>query len=277
VLLYERLGTRALLVRAADHAVVREIRRDEYGAGAYLFAAAFVRLADGRDGLAHCPHRYDTLELEDAVSGRSLARGCRLPRGSAQPELDVFHSQLVVSPDHAWLAGAGWRWHPLGVANVWRIADVLHDPRRLDVEPIEVQPARTLIHADNVAFADERTLGVATHQDRAGSTDCVQFVDLATRTVQHVVALAAPIGGMHAWRGGGVLGLYDHVRWFDPRSGTVLHAWPHLAAGRQRGAIVARADLPPPFAVHPTQPWFAHGGADAITVVQVASPGRNVR
>lgn len=60
---------------------------------AYRYPVALFTLPDGRTGIAHCPERYNRLEIEDAITGERLtASGQREPR-------DVFHSRLAVSGD----------------------------------------------------------------------------------------------------------------------------------------------------------------------------------
>lgn len=41
--------------------------------------------------------------------------------------LDYFHSNLLVSPDHEWIADNGWVWHPVGEVRIWNMRRWLED------------------------------------------------------------------------------------------------------------------------------------------------------
>ena len=88
--IYERLGTKGLLLD--NGAIVRELDRSFYQAGAYEYPVLLFQDAAGRPLLAHCPKRYCQIEIEEAETGRPLTAA------SERTPSDFFHSRLAASP-----------------------------------------------------------------------------------------------------------------------------------------------------------------------------------
>jgi hypothetical protein len=97
---FETLGTKGRIVRwngqiAQPNFVtlgfdeIREIDRSYYHAAAYDYPICLLTLPDGRHAVAHCPKRYDTLEIE-------FLDGTPLTRRKAESE-DIFHARLASS------------------------------------------------------------------------------------------------------------------------------------------------------------------------------------
>ena len=262
--LYERLGTKAILVRVPEQSVVRELSRSYYFANTYEYPITFVTLPDGREAIAHCPGSYNRLELEDAATGECLtASAARTPN-------DVFHSRFVTSPDGTRLLSAGWCWHPYGAVCVLPIGDALRDPRLLDAEPLWLGRH---VDVDSAVWLDDESLAIASCADPDTDVDGHRLFAWHLRGARAIgdgVRLAAPMGTMHRLGSHGLLGLHGHPRLRDATTGALLHEWPHLRSGTQQGAILRGGELPPPCAVHPREPWFAVAGDCGITVVQLA-------
>src|SRR5690606_17474580 len=68
---------------------LREIERSYHEAGTYAYPVCLIALPDGREAIAHCPRRYDTLEIE-LVTGKALTKRKKKP-------VDFFHSRLAAS------------------------------------------------------------------------------------------------------------------------------------------------------------------------------------
>lgn len=264
VVLYERLGTKAILLRAPEQQLLRELSRSYYCANAYEYPIAFVTLPDGREAIANCPHKYNRIELEDLVTGECLtASADRTPP-------DMFHSRFAVSPNGAQLLSAGWCWHPYGAVCVLPIAEALRDPRLLDAEPSSLGKH---LDVDSAVWLDDERLAIASRSDSDTDVTGHRLFAWQVRGTQAVgdgVPLGAPMGTMHRLGAFGLLALHGHPRLRDATTGAVLHEWPHLRSGMQQGAILRGGELPPPFAVHPNEPWFALAGDGSITVVQLA-------
>src|SRR4029453_17234961 len=124
VALYERLGTKALLLD--NGRLLRELDRSYYHAHVYEYPIALFALPDGREVVAHCPESYRQLEIEEIASGRRLTA-----RKKARPA-DFFHSRLAVNPNSTRLLSAGWIWHPVDSVSTYDLKRALADPASLD-------------------------------------------------------------------------------------------------------------------------------------------------
>lgn len=123
VALYERLGTKAVLLR--DGRIVRELNRSFYHAHVYEYPIVLFALPDGREVLAHCPDKYNRLEIEDAETGERLTQ-------RQTPSPDFFHSRLAVNAPATRLLSAGWAWHPFNSVGFYDVARALADSKHLD-------------------------------------------------------------------------------------------------------------------------------------------------
>src|ERR1700761_6126937 len=99
VAIYERLGTKAVLVR--DGKVLRELDRSYYHADAYEYPMALFIGPDGRVLIAHCPDAYNRLDFEDALTGE------RLTTHPEREPRDYFFSRLTLNPSGTRLMSAG--------------------------------------------------------------------------------------------------------------------------------------------------------------------------
>jgi hypothetical protein len=122
-ILYEVLGTKGLILKNGKH--VREINRSYYHANVYEYPVAIFELPDGRIVIAHCPEKYNRIEIEEIESGKRLA----VRQGDPQ---DFFHSRLQVSSDGEYLISVGWVWHPLDFVQLFSIREALQNPSHLD-------------------------------------------------------------------------------------------------------------------------------------------------
>ena len=140
--MFETLGTKGRLMRwngciAQPNFVpigfdeLREIDRSYYQARVSDYPVCLLTLPDGRGAIAHCPRRYDTLELE-------LLDGTPLTPRSAKAE-DIFHARLAASPDGRWLLDNGWVWHPLTIVVVYDVARALREPEHLSSSGIALE------------------------------------------------------------------------------------------------------------------------------------------
>ena len=138
---FETLGTKGRLMRwnaqVAQQNFVplgfdefREIDRSYYCANVYDYPLCLFRLPDGRAAIAHCPKRYDTLEME-------LLDGTPLTTRNAKA-VDIFHARLAVSRDGRWLLDNGWVWHPVTIVAVYDVARALREPDHLSSSGISI-------------------------------------------------------------------------------------------------------------------------------------------
>jgi hypothetical protein len=123
VFLYERLGTKGLLIKNGE--ILREINRSYYIADVYEYPAVFINY-NNKTFLAHCPVSYCQLDFEDVETGKIVTNT------QTRKPSDIFHSRLEVSISGKLLMSKGWIWHPLDVINVFKIEDCFLNPNLLD-------------------------------------------------------------------------------------------------------------------------------------------------
>src|SRR5215468_9437542 len=64
IVIYERFGTKALLLTEGGEHLVREIDRSFYCADDYEYPMSMFAQADGRLVMAHCPDEYHTIAID---------------------------------------------------------------------------------------------------------------------------------------------------------------------------------------------------------------------
>jgi hypothetical protein len=261
-LIYERSGTKALVLRHGT--IVRELNRSFYCADAYEYPIAFLRLSSGQEVIAHCPDEYNQLEIEDAATGQ------RLTRAESRKPVDCFFSRLVGSPSGAYLASAGWVWHPLDIANVFDVSEGLRDVTHLDGGGIKLDfkgevssvcfgPADTFVVNDTMDF-DNGPSGPENHRLRR--------FDLATRRMLSEVTPSTRIGEMMSVGQHHIVNFYEHPKLVSLQTGAVEHAWPEIHTDCRISSFVVK-DESPMLALDPENLRFAVAGKEAIHVVQL--------
>lgn len=275
VVIYERLGTKGLLLR--DGKILRELDRSYYFAGTYEYPVALFNDPDGRVLLAHCPGNYCRIELEDAETGQLLtASADRKPS-------DFFHSRLAASPGGKRLLSAGWIWHPLSVVTRFDVAQALADPRHLDEVhylPSSFNPG--LATESSACWLDDDCIAVAA--SAAPEEDSVEddtaprlrprgiaVYDLANRTLLQAFQLDEPPGTIISLGRRYLLSLYRHPKLIDLSTGKVIHVWTELQSGLQDGSIISHLNddtKPPPMAFDAANNRFAIVNRDTVTVIE---------
>jgi hypothetical protein len=274
VALYERLGTKGLLLRS-DGTRIREIARSYYHANAYEYPIAFLTLPDGRPGLAHCPQSYARLEIEEVESGMLLTQ-----RETVSP--DFFHSRLAVSVDNQYLLDAGWIWHPFDMIQVYELSRVFAEPASLDGTEGRLFPVvRTGVGINNAAFlAHERIVfttndvfydpGDVDEDEQALLEPGVLAVyDVREHHRRSSVPLEEPAGMLMPVGEDFVIGFYEHPKLIEVTTGKVVMRWPEIESGTQNSSIIWSNTTLPPIALDPQHQRFAVASAEAITVIEL--------
>jgi hypothetical protein len=265
--IYTRLGTKGLVLR--DGAVVREINRSFYHADRYEYPIALFRLPCGRPVLAHCPHDYCRLEIEDLASGEILTQSDRRDPG------DFFHSRLAASADGRHLLSAGWVWHPVDAVHVYDVEAALANPTHLDGRGIGIDAWGD--DSCNAVFSgyDRLVVGVAMDEDReadAGGFE-VRLFDLQRPGLPTVVRGAEEMGTLMPIGSDHLLGLYRYPRLVDIHTGLEVHRWPHINSGNQTSSILmSSSSFIPPIAWDPASQRCAIADDSGITVLQFGGP-----
>ncbi len=135
--IYEKYGTKGLLIRVKGLEEIRELNRSYYCARDYAFPITIFNLPDGREVLIHCPKEYCSLDLELVDGGNYLTR-------RAYHSRDIFHSKLHVSEDGRFLVENAWVWQPWSVVKAYDLQLALQDPGSLDGDGIRVPQGGSL-------------------------------------------------------------------------------------------------------------------------------------
>jgi hypothetical protein len=267
--IYERLGTKGLLVR--EGSVLREIDRSYYCANAYDYPLVLFALPDGREVLAHCPNEYNRLEIEDLETGRRLTA-----RSNEQAD-DFFHSRLAASPDGRRLLSAGWIWHPFDTVSFYGVEEALAEPGLLDA--LSGFPERS-VEVNSAAFLSSRFVALTSAPDADNFNDeddapdirpgTISVYDLEAGRVISVAPHHEPVGEMMPLGEEAVVGFYGHPKVIDLRTGAIMREWPELETGQRNSSITWSQQKPmPPLALDPANRRFAVADGEAITVITV--------
>jgi hypothetical protein len=260
--IYTRLGTKGLVLRRGE--LVREINRSYYFANAYEYPVALLSLKGGREVLAHCPDKYNRLEIDDLASGE------RLTNSGKRSPADFFHSRLAASPSGQHLLSAGWIWHPMDVVHVYDVGTALMDPSHLD-------GAGLLLDAwadeSSATFLDDRRLAVALEgigrdegsAARSSAPRDLRIFDLEAGAVLATTHPFGKIGSMMAVGEHHLLTLHEHPRLIHIASNEVVCAWPEIRSGTQVSSILMDSNsVPPTMALDPINRRCAIAGNDHI-------------
>jgi hypothetical protein len=263
IVIYERLGTKGIIVDAASQEIVREIDRSYYQADVYEYPVCFLTLPDQSEAIAHCPRDYCRIDIERVPSGECLTDGV-----TRKPQ-DSFYSRLAASPESKWLASAGWVWHPYDVAHLWNVEAVLEDPTLLDDRENGL-PTDDEVGA--VAFAGDDSILMTKGEeswDEANRDDYLAVFSTQQRSIQQKFVFAKPLGTVFHIQPDLVLGIHEHPKLVRLTDGKIVAEWPDLPTGKQKSSIIHHIEPVPPFAVHPRKPVFAVAQDDTITVVHL--------
>lgn len=249
VLLYKRLGTKALLLKNGKE--LREINRPYYQAEAYEYPCAFyTQPSTGRVLLIHCPKEYCRLDIEDVETGELLTDT------PARKPQDIFHSRLCLSPQRRFLLSRGWVWQPWDVAEVYDLEACLQDPTLLDAVGTLPNIQTEICSADFID--DERLLLVASAEDGIGFTTAddplppnhLTVYNLRTRTYTPPVRLRCLFGRVVAIDERYAWDLFLHPKIIDLQTGEAVAIIESLLSGEQHSAICDYVALLPDTAYH---------------------------
>jgi hypothetical protein len=261
---YANRATKALLLK--DDKFQRELNRSFYFANAYDYPMAITILPNGRVVLIHCPNEYDTLEVEDAETGTTLAT-------KVSPMME-FHSRLAVSPNARYLLDSGWFWHPRGGAWACDLQLLLENREQSGSEFDFALGAEI----DSVAFLGDDEIMIASTEnivdEEIPQTGLgprrLGLWSMATAQWLSQAELSEPCGMLMPWRNW-VISFYGHPKAIEIATGKVVHRWDHLSTGKQIGSIDLGDPPPPPIALDPLNGRFAVSDKNGVSIVTLAS------
>lgn len=263
VVVHERTGTAGIVIH--EGTLVREIRRSCYFADAYPYPVCLLEHA-GRTFLAHCPERYDRLELEDVETGERLATSTA--RGT---EIDIFHSRLAVSPGGTRFLSAGWVWHPADVVNYFDVDAVIANPALLDAPNGALSPRESSSAAwlddDRILLGGPDALlrtadGPATLQPSGLSIYDTRSNDYVDFELPFPPGVMMPVGTTH------VVTFFRHPRLVSLATGAVIHEWPELDTGTETSSTAAGSENPV-LSLDPANARFAVAATRRIDIITI--------
>lgn len=269
--IYEALGTKGLVLK--NGVLVREINRSFYYASAYEYPVVLFALPDGRNLLAHCPEKYNKLEIEDAETGECLTQ-------RSSETVDFFQSRLRVSSDGKHLMSAGWIWNPLDYVLLYDTERILAEPALLDARPDwSLVAAGTEI--PNAAFAENGTavfVGADAYYDEDDQDEAEKnaFVlrpgqigrySLSEKRLLTIAPIEEPLGTLMPVEEY-VVGFYEHPKLVEVATGDIIARWPELKTRKQSSSIGGLSQLPP-IALDAPNRRFAVADGEQITVIQL--------
>lgn len=275
--IYEKLGTKGIIVRTRDERIIREIDRSFEEADIYEFPVALFALPDGREVIAHCPTIYAQLEIDELETGKRLTESAN--RKSINLDLyDLYHSRLAANTDGTYLLSAGWEWHPWDVAHIYDLEAALNDPAQLDMGGIkldvqfEVSSAAFLGNEKVVISSSSHTYDKEREEPWQVVPHALYVYDLSKREIISNVKPEDNVGTVMPVNEELVMGFYEHPKLISLKTGATISRWPNLEAGKQTSSLIGDDDLVPPLALDPVNRRFAVANKTMITVVQI-NPG----
>lgn len=266
-ILYERLGTRAIVLR--DFEVIREISRSYYQADAFDYPIGLFRLADGREAIAHAPDIYNRIEIDLLETGERLT--ARPP--NAPDPIDYFPSGLVADPAGEWLMSTGWVWHPAYAAAFYPLPAALGDPSILDANHFNWDQTETTAGAwlgrDRVALASDPEADCYVEEDQT-QPDTIPYPGRigiyrpSSREWESDAMVGEPIGQLLQVDELHVLALHDHPKLIHVPSGEIVERWHDIPSGPWAGCITHHLGELPPTAWDPEGRRLAVASAEGI-------------
>ncbi|MEK3904352.1 hypothetical protein [Paenibacillus sp. FSL R7-0179] len=120
-----RFGRHAAVVSLRTGHTLLELSRGTYHFSVSTYPLAFAEY--GQELVLIHGVDWNRLELTVVLpEAGPVAADISLTKASSdlqEDDLDYFHGQLHVSPDHTYIAETGWVWSPTGITRVWNLSN----------------------------------------------------------------------------------------------------------------------------------------------------------
>ncbi len=260
-IVYQRLGTKGIVLE--NQRVVREINRSYYHANVYEYPICLWEPAGQPPAIIHCPNEYNQLEIEDALSGKTLVS----TKDRSSP--DFFHSRLSISPSGRYLMSAGWVWHPMDIANIYLLPGS-EEKADLDTPFAAIDTANEVSAA---AWVDDTSV-LAANSDNYEYEEGELFApgslgiwSLKSKQWSGVSVPDVKLGSVMMLDMEYIISFFGHPKLIRISDGVVLKEWPHIHSGEQSSSIIHHIDRLPPIAIDQENLRFAVANEDCIYVV----------
>jgi hypothetical protein len=259
---YVNRQTKAILMKNGN--IHRELNRSFYFAHVYDYPITLAMGPLGNAVVIHCPDSFDTLEVEDAEMGATVAK-----RKTSEME---FHSRLAASGNGKYLLDAGWFWHPLGGVWICDLGALIAEPE-LPTQGLSFSFGAEI---DSAAFLDDSHVVVTSTDDVVNEAIPATAIgpmklgvwSLSGSAWRTLVDLSEPAGTIMPWRDW-IIGFYECPKAIEIATGKVVYRWDEIYSGRQIGSINLGEPPPPPMAFDPLGGRFAVQGPGGITAVNL--------
>lgn len=235
---------------------LREIDRSYYQATSYAYPACAFKLPDGRQVIAHCPKRYDMLEIE-LVDGKGLTKRKKKP-------IDIFHSRL--QSNGRWLLSNGWVWQPWNMIAVYDVAKALSEPAHLSGAGIELSLGSAFEGEVDAATLDgDRVIATGSAAEPA-----LAIVELPSGKNIASIMLAQYAGTrIMPWGKEHIVALDGRPRVLSLATGEVVQQWSDVETGRGLGqpSVNLKPPVAPYVAIDPSRPRFAVANDERLVVI----------
>lgn len=254
--------TKAILLK--NGRVHRELNRSFYFAHVYDYPIALALGLSEEVIVIHCPENFDTLEVQDAETGLTLAK-----RKTDKME---FHSRLTVSPSSKYLLDSGWFWHPVGGAWLCDLAGLL-------ARPDSDMPGCSFLSGAEIgsaAFLDDHHVVVTSTDEVINDEPAPSGLgprqlglwSISTSSWRSHVNLDSPSGTLMPWRDW-VISFYECPKAIEIGTGRIVHMWEGIFSGKQEGSIDLGNPPPPLIALDPQHGRFAVQVPGGVFVVSL--------
>jgi len=261
---YKKLGTKGIVLE--NQRVVREINRSYYHANAYEYPICIWEPKARPTAIIHCPEEYNQLEIEDAISGEIISSV------EDRDSPDFFHSRLSVSPSGKYLLSSGWVWHPMDVANIYRLPDS-SDLSNLD-EPFSTVDTTNEVSVcswlDDTSVIAANSESYEHEEGEPFTTGALGIWSIKSARWSELTAPIAKLGSLMPLGLDHVISFYEYPKLIRIADGVVLKEWPHIYTGKQTSSIIHHIESLPPIAIDRENLRFAVADENAIHVISFA-------
>lgn len=265
VVIYEKLGTKGLILKNGE--LIREINRSYYCSDVYEYPVELFRGANGVFLIAHCPHSYDRIEIEEIETGVCLTKSDK------RKTQDIFHSRLEISPGGRFLISAGWVWHPFDVLTVFDVPKALLDPKHLDFHELgpeisaEVSCAR-FIDDSRILISTTDEEPVFDEDENILLPNHIGIYNMDTEQFEGKWQQPVPMGNLIPINKDFAWDLFSNPKIIDLRSGQVIENIEHVNSGKQNSSIIHHQDNLPKTAVSQDCMKLAVSDKDRLVILE---------
>ena len=164
---------------------------------------------------------------------------------------------------------AGWVWHPMDVANIYRLPDT-EETMELDTPFATVDTANEVsacswINDELVVAANAESPEVDDEEPFAGGS--LGQWSIRSKKWSSLSVPDTTLGRLMPLGEDYVVSFYEHPKLIRVFDGVVVNEWPHINSGKQTGSIIHHIKSLPPIAIDSSNLRFAVANDGRIHVI----------